>query len=86
MRTQAEIDAILQRIRTHLDARRSATGMELRVPSKGYVQDDPWLTVIVEPAVAGMRAYQFVDALSDLEKELRDDGVDNVFLVPAIPD
>jgi hypothetical protein len=86
MRTQAEIDAILTEVRARLDTKRRATGVDLRVPQDGYLQNDDWLNVIVTPTAQGMRAYEYVDALSDLEKELRDNGIEHVLLVPALAD
>jgi hypothetical protein len=86
MRTQAEVDAIIREVRTRLEDRRQATGMDLHVPPDGYVQDDDWLSVIVTPVAPGMRAYQYVEALGELERELRNRGVDHVLLVPAMAD
>lgn len=87
MRTQAEISAILADVQTRLNAKRGSNGIDLRVPQDGYLQEDDWLNVIVSPtATNGVRAYQFVDTLSEVEKELRDSGVENVLLVPALAD
>ena len=87
MRTQAEIDGILAQIRERLAARQQATGIALTIPPGGYVQEgDDWLSVIVAPNGNGMRAYEYVDALSQLERELRDKGLEKVVLVPVIAD
>ena len=84
MRSQAQIDAILQDVRARLDAKRRTTGIDLLVPQDGYVQDNDWLNVIVAPAGQGIRAHQYVDTLSEVEQELRDGGLEKVLLVPAI--
>jgi hypothetical protein len=83
MRTKAEIEAILKDVRARLDAKRRATGVDLRVPQDGYLEDDGWLNVIVSPGAEGVRAFQYVDLLSEVEKELRNTGLDKVLLVPA---
>ena len=86
MRSQAEIDTIVKDVQSRLDARRQVTGMQLQVPKDGYVEYDPWLNIIVTATANGVRAYQYVEALSEVEKELRDNGVDHVLLVPAMAD
>jgi hypothetical protein len=69
-----------------LDAARPATGLELKVPQDGYVEDDDWLNVIVTPALPGVRAHQYVEALGRAELELRKKGIEHVLLVPAAAD
>ncbi len=86
MRNQAEIDTIVKDVQSRLDAKGKITGVELSVPPGGYVEDDTWLNIIVTPASNGVRAYQYVEALSEVEQELRDSGVDHVLLVPAMAD
>jgi len=86
MRTQGEIDSVLRDVQARLDARRLSMGLALHVPKDGYLQDEDWLSVIVEPDAPGMRAYDYVDALGDIEQELRKSGVDHLVLVPAIAD
>ncbi len=83
MRSKAEIDAILNDIRGRLAAKRSATGIDLFIPPDGYSQDDDWLSVIVAPNSNGIRAYQYVDTLSEVENDLRAGGLEKVLLVPA---
>jgi hypothetical protein len=84
MRDKAEIDNIVRDVQARLDARQRVTGVELNVPPGGYVDDDPWLNIIVTPKTNGVRAHEYVDALSEVEQELRASGVDHVLLVPAM--
>jgi hypothetical protein len=84
MRSQQDIDNIIQEVQTKLDAYQKRTGISLRVPKDGYIQDDPWLNVVVTPTSPGVRAHQYVDALEELEKELRKNGHKDVLLVPAL--
>ena len=86
MRSQAEIDAVIRDVRSRLDSKRNSTGLNLEVPPDGYVQDDDWLSVIVTPALPGMGAYQYIEMLGELERELKNNGVEHVLLVPAITD
>ena len=87
MRTQAQIDAVIQDIRSRLDARREANGMALHVPPGGYEQHEDWLSVIVRPDQQGaVRAYDYVEALHEIDREMRGCGIDHVVLVPAIVD
>ncbi len=48
MRSQQDIDNIIQEVQTKLDAYQKRTGISLRVPKDGYIQDDPWLNVVVD--------------------------------------
>lgn len=84
MRSQQDIDDIIREVQSWLDAYQKRTGISLRVPQGGYVQDDPWLNVVVTPTSPGVRAHQYVDALDELEKELRKNGLKDVLLVPAL--
>ncbi len=86
MRSKEEIRRIISNIQARLDARREPNGVALRVPAEGYAQDETWLSVIVSPDRPGMHAYQYVETLSEVESELRENGVEHVFLVPAITD
>jgi hypothetical protein len=86
VRTQSEIDSIIRDVQARLDVKRQANGLALHVPPDGYLQDEDWLSVIVEPDVPGVRAYDYVDALGALERDLRKSGIEKVVLVPALAD
>ena len=86
MRTQPEIDAVLTDVRAKLYIARQATGLALEVPPGGYDQHDGWLSVIVTPIGTGVRAYEYVEALGDVERAIRADGHQQVVLVPAMGD
>ena len=45
--------------------------------------DDGWLTVVVSPTQAGVRASEYAEFMSEVERELRKSGYDEVVLVPA---
>lgn len=86
MKTQTEIDSILKDVQDRLDERQRRGELPLRIPQGAYLDDDPWLSVVVEPESPAVRAYDFVEILSDVESELRAAGIDHVLLVPAIAD
>jgi hypothetical protein len=86
MRTPKDIQDILRQVRSKLDAQKIQKGVALQVAKDGFVEDDDWLSVVVSPAAKGIRAYDYVEILGQVEKELRDDGVDHVVLVPAMAD
>ena len=41
---------------------------------------------VVRTTLTGIRAYDYVQVLSDVEKELKKSGLSNVLLVPALAD
>jgi hypothetical protein len=86
MSSEQEIQRIVKQVQSRLDARRGATGLSLKVPKGGYREDDEWLHVIVAPVKNGVRAYDYVEALGEIESDLRDSGIDHVLLVPAMAD
>jgi hypothetical protein len=84
MRSKSEIDTILRNVQARLDAKQAQTGVHLRVVQDDYLEDDNWLNLIVLPDSHDVRAHQYVDTLSEVEMELRNDGVRDVLLVPAL--
>jgi len=69
-----------------LDAKCRRSRFRLRIPKRGYAVDDDWVTLIVNPDKPGMRAYDYVEILIAVEKELRARGHEHVLLVPAMSD
>ncbi len=81
-----EIEDIIRDVQRRLDSRRSASGIALTVPEGAYRQEDEWLTVVVRPRENGVRAYDYVETLVEVDDELRRDVVEKVVLVPAMAD
>ncbi len=48
--------------------------------------DDEWLYIVVVPSKPGVRASEYANFMSKVERELRAAGDDNVLLVPALQD
>ena len=84
MRTAIEVDKIIADVQRRLDIKSKELDYMLRVPSKGYVNVDDWLSIIVSPDRPGMRASVYVEALGDVEDGMRADGITHVALVPAV--
>lgn len=83
MPTTTEQGEIVRRVTARLaDAERE--GVYLKV--SGSTLDDEWLYIVVEPARAGVRASDHANLMSEIERELRKDGIDQVLLVPALRD
>jgi len=49
-----------------------------------YRLDDDWLYIVVLPARPGVRAADHARLMARIERELRQQGDDNVLLVPAL--
>lgn len=65
----------------------SCNGVSLSIADDGYVEEGGWVYLIVTPDTPGIRAYEYVERLNDLEAELRKVVGDNdVTVVPAVPD
>ncbi|GMU22668.1 MAG: hypothetical protein AMXMBFR13_27530 [Phycisphaerae bacterium] len=81
--TQEQADVIVKKVEKRLaDARN--VGIELEISS--YKLDDDWLYIVVIPSRAGVRASEYANQMSKIERELRAEGDDNVLLVPALED
>lgn len=77
MPTQQQVEPIIAQIRDLI----VAAGMPLGVA--GGRLDDTWLTVIIT-SQQGIRASDYANFMSEIERELRRRGYDEVVLVPAL--
>ena len=83
MPTMDQTSAIVDKVRRRLaDGERE--GIHLKVT--GDKLDDDWLYIVVVPSKPGVRASEYANFMSKIERELRADGHDNVLLVPALED
>ena len=83
MPTMDQTSAIVDKVRRRLaDGERQ--GIHLKVT--GDKLDDDWLYIVVVPSKPGVRASEYANFMSKIERELRADGHDNVLLVPALDD
>jgi hypothetical protein len=83
MPTIEQTSAIVDKVRRRLiDGERE--GVYLKVT--GEKLDDDWLYIVVVPSKPGVRASEYANFMSKIERELRTQGNDNVLLVPALDD
>ena len=81
---KSQTERIQALIQDKLNARRDLAG-QLSVVD--CIQDeDGWLHFVVSPGGPGVRAYDYAKALSDVQLELRDEGIMDVLLFPEMPD
>ncbi len=83
MPTTEQTSAIVDRVRQRL-AEGEREGLYLKVD--GDKLDDEWLYIVVVPSKPSVRASEYANFMSNVERELRADGHDNVLLVPALED
>jgi hypothetical protein len=76
------IQGIVQR---KLNEKRSDFGFQLDVVDH-VLDHDGWIHFVVSPRKKGVRAYDYAKALAEVELELRDENIEEVLLVPAMPD
>jgi len=83
MPTTQQITPIIEKVRRRL-AEGEREGIHLQVVSQKL--DDDWLYIVVVPSKPGVRASEYANFMSRIERELRAQGEDNVLLVPALED
>ncbi len=83
MPTMQQIDPIVKKVEQLL-VQAEAKGIHLKV--SGSKLDDDWLSIVVVPTRPGDRASDHANLMSQIERELRAQGDDNVLLVPALED
>jgi len=81
--TEQEVSDIVNKVKKRLaDAERE--GIYLKV--NGHKLDDDWLYIVVVPSRPGVRASEYANHMSKIERELRAQADVNVLLVPALED
>ena len=83
MPTTEQVTGIVEKVRNRL-AGAERDGIHLKV--SGEKLDDDWLSIVVMPSRQGVRALDYADLMSRIERELREQGDDNVLLAPALED
>jgi len=86
MIAESDVKTVVEKIERKLEALRVAKGISLGVVPHDYRVDDEWLCVIVVPTEPGVRGSDYADSLSQVEKELRAEGIDHVLLLPEVHD
>ena len=83
MPTTQQITDIVETVRKRL-AEGEREGIHLKVVREKL--DDDWLYIVVVPSKPGVRASEYANFMSKIERELRAQGDDQVLLVPALED
>lgn len=83
MPTQEQVPEIVAEVRQRL-AEMAKKGVDLQV--MGDRLEDDWLYIVVAPARPGTRASDHARLMSQIERELRQQGKDQVLLVPTLED
>lgn len=81
--TQQQATDIVNKVKRRL-AEAEQEGVYLTVT--GEKLDGDWLYIVVVPSRSGVRASEYANYMSRIERELRAAGDDNVLLVPALED
>lgn len=83
MPTTQHVQEIVEKVEQRL-VQAEGQGVHLKV--QGHRLDDEWLYIVVVPTRPGVRASDHARLMSQIERELRTQGADNVLLVPALED
>jgi hypothetical protein len=83
MPTTEQVPRIVEKVRHRL-AEAERQGIHLKVSREQL--DDDWLSIVVVPTRPGDRASDHANLMSQIERELRAQGDDQVLLVPALED
>jgi hypothetical protein len=86
MVTELDIPKILKTVREELERKGRERALELRLEERDYRLEDDWLYLCVTPANQGIRPFEYAEILGEIEKDLREQGNDNVLLVPSLAD
>jgi hypothetical protein len=83
MPTLEQTSAIVDKVRRRLqEAERENVFLKVN----GEKLDDDWLYIVVIPTKVGIRASEYANFMAKIERELRQQGDENVLLVPALQD
>jgi hypothetical protein len=81
-----DIQRTLKAIENEIALVKKKTGLSLHLVKGGHEEDDGWLHVVVQPTRKGVRAYDYVEALSEIENAIKKKGFDQVLVLPALAD
>lgn len=81
-----EVSGVVDKVRELLSRLGKDRSVVLELEDQDYKLEDEWLYLCVTSKKPGIRASDYAELLADIEKELRDQQIDNVLLVPAVAD
>ncbi len=83
MVTQGQVSDIIVAVEEKL---KEAAKLGVALKVSNHRLDDDWLYVVIVPENPGVRASDHASLMSRIEKSLREQGMENVLLVPALDD
>lgn len=84
--TRADLGQLISHVQELLDAKKEAFGTDLGVSQDELRQDGDWTYLVVSPRRPGIRAYDYARVLTEVERELRAEGIDHVILLVTLED
>ncbi|MCX7044435.1 MAG: hypothetical protein NTX50_02975 [Candidatus Sumerlaeota bacterium] len=84
--TESDMPAIAERVNKRLIEEGTKHQMRIVITGNGGEFEDNWLYIPVTPLTTGIRPSEYANILGLIIKELRQDQIENVLLVPTIPD
>ena len=86
MPTQQNVQPIIEFVKFRLKQAKEERGINLVIDEQDTRLEDDWLYVTVAPGQAGGRASAYAELMSEIEKDLRNEGFSEVLLVPVLAD
>jgi hypothetical protein len=80
-----DVEQLKQRVQGLLNEESERLGFGLPI-HEHYLHEDEWLYFVVLPDRDDARLYEYANALSNVEMKLREEGIENVLLVPSLPE
>lgn len=71
-------------VRSRLAAKCNERHIDIQLESRDCRLEDDWPYLCVTTPAPGAKAVDYAETLGDIEKDLREAGIDNVLLVPAL--
>lgn len=81
-----QVEQVIEFTRCRLSELCRERNIPLELEERDYKVEDEWLTLIVTPTQPGVRASDYCDLMEEIEREMREQGWDNVLILPAVPD
>ncbi len=85
MITEQEIPNVVKNGKERFARKSRERNLDAELYDKDYRLENDWLYLSVSPMRKG-ELTEYAEMLTEIEKELRKEGIDNVLLVPTLPD
>lgn len=80
------IDSVVEFVRSRLAEICEERKVPLEMAEEDHQLEDDWLYLAIATKEAGVRASDYASIMAEIEKELHQQGIDNVLLIPVVPD